>query len=160
MTVGNRSGVKKYTLGTPNRKRISKAAARGHKKGIVDQCFADPKVKTYVVHKVLQILQSEMKAMCSLQVDSILRDNTSDGIKVFNWNSFISELEKNAPLLYKILCTCTRTKQPRPNQAGTIGMCSAILMRHRCDKMNLVHKLVGLILYTGHSGKQVSTFFF
>ena len=94
MTVGNRSGVKRYTLGTPNRKRISKVAARGHKKGVVDQCFADPKVKTYVVHKVLQILQSKMKAMCSLQVGSILRDNTSDGIKVFNWNSFIGELKK------------------------------------------------------------------
>ena len=79
--------MKRYTLGTPNRKHISKAAARGHKKGVVDQCFADPKVKTYVVHKVLQILQSEMKTMCSLQVGSILRDNTSDGIKVFNWNS-------------------------------------------------------------------------
>ena len=81
--------------------------------------------------------------MCSLQVGSILRDNTSDGIKVFNWNSFIGELGKNAPLLYKILCTCTRTKQPWPNQAGTIGMCSAILMRHRCDKMNLYINLLG-----------------
>ena len=49
VTVGNHSGVKRYTLGTPNRKRISKAAARGHKKGVVDQCFADPKVKTYTV---------------------------------------------------------------------------------------------------------------
>ena len=78
MTVGNRSGVKRYTLGTPNRKRISKAAARGHKKGVVDQCFADPKVKTYVVHKVLQILQSETLVRSVFVAVAVIANTVTD----------------------------------------------------------------------------------
>ena len=29
------------------------------------------------------------------------------------------------------------------------------LLKFWCGKMNLVHKIIGLILYAGHSGKQV-----
>ena len=55
---------------------------------------------------------------------------------------FLDELEVNAPVIYKILLASTKTKKPRPNQLGVIGMCIAILLRHRCDKMNLVHKIL------------------
>ena len=144
--VANPSGVKRYNLGTPNRRRISKAAARGHKKAVVHQCFADPQVQTYTIKKVSQIIRSELKAMCSLQICSVLRNNTNGAIKSFKWSSFLDELEVNAPVIYKILLASTKTKKPRPNQLGVIGMCIAILLRHRCDKMNLVHKIIWLNL--------------
>lgn len=121
MTVTNKSGVKRYALSTPNRRHISKAAARGHKKGVVEQCFADAKVRSYTIRKVARIIQSELKTMCSSRVGSVLK-----------------------------------TRKPRSNRTGLVGMCVAMLLKHRFHRMSLVHKIMGLILYAGHSGKQVS----
>ena len=55
--VENPSGVKRYNLETPNRRRISKATARDHKKAVVHQCYADPQVQTYTIKKVSQIIR-------------------------------------------------------------------------------------------------------
>lgn len=156
MAVGNPSGVKQYNLVTPNRRHISKAAARGHKKGVVDQCFEDTKIRDYIFSKVSRIIQSELKAMCSERVSSILRNEDNEAIKTFKWDSFLSEVQLNAPILYQLLLACTKTKEPRFNRPGVIGMCMAMLLRHRSDRMSLVHKIIALILYTGHSGKQVN----
>lgn len=159
MAVGNKSGVKKYNLSTPNRRHISKAAARGHKKGVVDQCFADVNVKSYIIQKVSQIIQSELKRMCSSEVSSVLQDRSNEAIKNFQWSTLIAEVEANAPVLHELLLACTKKRHPSANynEHGVLGMCVAMLLKHRFHRMSLVHKIIGLILYTGHSGKQVKT---
>lgn len=123
---------------------------------MVDECFADAEIRRYFFHKMSRIVQSELKAMCSACVSSVLQDRSNEAIKTFQWTSLLSEVRINVPVLYRILLACTKTKKPRSNHLGVLGMCTAMLLRHRSDRMSLVHKIIGLILYTGHSGKQVN----
>lgn len=140
---------------TPNRRHISKAAARGHKQGVADQCFQDDQIFTIIVKKIERKVYEELKSLCSLKVNSILRDGSSKSVKNFKWESFLSEIQAHAPILYRIVLACTRTKHPRPNRNGLIGLCIALLAKYRCPHMNLFHKIISLVLYSGHSGKQV-----
>ena len=155
MAVQNPSGLKRYNLGTSHRRHISKAAASGHKKGVVEESFADPEVRGYIIQNISRIVQCELKAMCSMRVHSILRSKTNEALKSFKWDTYIKEIQANAPVLYQILLVSTKTRRPRINQIAVIGICTAILLKFWCGKMNLVHKIIGLILYAGHSGKQV-----
>ena len=43
-------------------------------------------------------------------------------------------------------------QKPHMNREATIGICAAIL---RYLKMNLAQKIISLVLYCGHSAKQV-----
>ena len=100
MAVQNPSGLKRYNLGTPNRRHISKAAARGHKKGVVEESFADPEVRGCIIQKISRIIQCELKVMCSMCVHSILRSKTNEALKSFKWHTYIKEIQANAPVLY------------------------------------------------------------
>lgn len=154
MAVANPSGLKQYSLGTPHRRHISKAVARGHKKAVVDECFADPVLEKYIIQKIIRVVRFELKAMCSMHVNSVLRGKTNESLKNFDWHTYLTEIQSNAPVLHKILLGSAK-KNDRVNKSGVIGMCIAILLKIRSNKMNLIHKIIGLILYTGHSGKQV-----
>ena len=67
-------------------------------------------------------------------------------------------MHEHAPTLLAILYSCTKTKQPKSNREGVIGMCAALLFKLRYHCMSLVQKLVCTMLYAGHSGKQVSKY--
>ena len=43
----------------------------------------------------------------------------------------------------------------KKNRDGSIGMCAAMILNFRNNRMSLIHKIVGLILYSGCSGKEV-----
>ena len=70
----------------------------------------------------------------------------------FNWSVIMEEMRDHAPVLLK---QSTRTKCPQPNRHSVIAMCVAMLCKLRCSDMSLVHKVISLILYAGHSSKQV-----
>jgi hypothetical protein len=142
-------------LATPHRRHISKAAARGHKKGVADHCFADKEIKSYVIRKCCRLIHAEIVSMCSCKVNSVLQNQSNEAIKSFKWSTFIEELKANAPILYEVMLACTKTRQPRGNRPGVIAMCVAILLKHRLSRMSLIHKIIGLILYAGHTEKQV-----
>ncbi len=67
----------------------------------------------------------------------------------------LGELKQYAPMLLSILSSCTTTRSPRDNRDAVIGFVSSILLKFQFGKMNTVQKLVSLILYAGHFGKQV-----
>ena len=41
------------------------------------------------------------------------------------------------------------------DDTAVIGMCAAILLRHRNTHMNLVQRIISTLLYSGHAPKQV-----
>lgn len=49
---------------------------------------------------------------------------------------------------------CTKTKSPQFNRPGTIRICIAMLLKYHYDKTCLVQKILSLVLYAGHSGKE------
>ncbi len=131
MAVANPSGLKQYNLGTPHRRHISKAAARGHKKAVVDEFFADPLLESYIL-KITRVVSCEFEAMCSIHVNSILRSKTNESLKNFNWGTYLTEIRSNAPVLYRILLGASKSKHKgMANQPRVIGMCIAILLNLR-----------------------------
>lgn len=145
---------RRYIL-TPRRKRLGKAVARGFNRSVIEECLANEKIKKHLLRKQTQLLQKEMKKMCSHEVNSVLLNKSSKALGRFTWKSLIDELSVNAPLLFHILQGCTMTRTPRNNRIATIGICATILLRFRHRNMNLVQRILSLILYAGHSGKQV-----
>ena len=126
----------------------------GHKKGVADHCYADKKVKYYIVKKISRIIRLELKAMCSKAANSVLQRDFIKSAKDFRWQTLITELKANAPILTSILHACTVNKRKK-NREGLIGMCAAMILNFHNNRMSLVHKIIGLILHSGRSGKEV-----
>ena len=95
---------------------------------------------------------------------SLLRDNSNDAIKVFSWDAVATDLQNHAPTLYNVLRGCvdverrsysTRRAPKRPSSSAVISVCGAILLRNRCERMNLVQRMVSILLSAGHASKLV-----
>ena len=123
---------------------------------ITDHCFKDEVLKEHSVNKVAQLIHLEVKKMCSHNVNSILRQTSCEALGNFHWSNVIRELQQHAPTLMTILNACTKTRRYKKNRNGVIGMCAALLLKFRYNRMSLVQKLISTILYAGHNGKQVS----
>ena len=134
---------------------MGKAIARRSKATVVRECINDPMMFKYVVNHISRILQSELRKMCSSEVNSVLKQQMPTYFQDFTWDMLLKEAELHAPVLLALMKACTKTKSPRSNRYGTMGMCIAILLKYRYDKMCLVQKILSLILYAGHSSKQV-----
>ena len=76
-------------------------------------------------------------------------------MRTFSWAKLHKELQANAPTLLSFLEMCTQTRKPRCNREGVMGMCTALLLKYRFPKMALVQRINSLLMYAGHSGKQV-----
>ena len=140
---------------TPSRKHIGKAVARGSRLAMAVECLKEPTTRKYVLKQIGVVIRNELKTMCSDSTCSILRSLDVVQLKQFSWDKLLDELKANAPVFLSILQECTRSRKPRANQDAVVCICAAILLKHRFAKMGLVQKMISLILYADHSGKQV-----
>ena len=140
---------------TPSRKTVGRAVARGSKKQVVSECMKDPKMKMYTIELMGRQLRNELISLCSNATNSTLQNQSADALREFTWGKLHSELEARAPTLLSLLQMCTHTRKPRHNRIAVIGMCVALLLKLRFHKMCLIQKILSLLLYAGHSGKQV-----
>ena len=137
---------------------MGKLLARGTRESLASQCLRQPKCRLYVLERIGQIIASEIKALCSLSFNSVLRSTDVTELKAFSWEKVLSEAKNCAPTLLQLLESCTRPRNgrsPKPSRKVVIGLCICILCRYRCPSMSLFQKIVSLILYAGHSAKQV-----
>lgn len=118
--------------------------------------MGDPQTRHHILEMIGRIIRSEMTVMCSDKTGSVLRSQSMQDLKNFKWKKLISELEKSAPVFLQLLRSCTQTRKPRENRDSVIGMCAAIVLKNRFAKMSLLQKILSLVLYAGHCGKQVS----
>ena len=139
---------------TPTRKKIGKAVVRGSKYAIVRECFTDPKTRQFVLNYLGNIICKEIKTMVSLESNSILQ---SSKLEDFKWDMLLNELNKYAPIFINLLQCLTKTKTKRSSEKAVIGMCASILLKHRYSRMSLIQKIISIILYAGHTSKQVCT---
>lgn len=140
---------------TPSRKHICKAVARQSKKTIAVESLKDPVVKKHILKKIGKEMAKEIRSVASDKAESVLRSQDADSLKTFHWDTLLQELSTFAPVLRMLLTAATKTRTPRSNTNGVIGMCAAILLNHQDPRMNLVQKINSLILYGGHCSKQV-----
>lgn len=73
--------------------------------------------------------------------------------KEFKWARVMDEMKEYAPTLLNVLLSCTN--HSRSNQTAIVCFIASILFKFRYAKMNLFQKILSLILYAGHCGKQV-----
>lgn len=118
----------------------------------------DNKTRKHVVAAVCKIVKNEIKQLCSRHTRSVQRSHDANKLKGFNWDSIINEATEHAPNLMQILMECTRTTKKHSNevQKSIVGLCISLLCKHRNPQMTLFQRIVSLILYAGHSAKQVS----
>ena len=121
------------------------------------ECLKDPVTRSHVLNQLGVIIRKEIKSMASDTTGSILRSQCVDDVKSFTWRKVTNELAIYAPTLLQILKAVTDTKTERRNRDATIAVCASVLLKYRYQNMSFVQKIVSLILYTGHSSKQVCT---
>ena len=148
-----------YVLQTSSRKKIAKLLSRGASLASISmECFRDEAARHIIIKRTVgHYIKKELAAMCSDTVNSILLQSSSNDISSFTWEKLMDELAFNAPTLLYLLQCCTTTKSKKSADA-IIGMCVALLCRHRRDRASLIQKIISLILYSGHTSKQVCCF--
>lgn len=145
-------------------KRIGRSVGRRNPGAIARQAMAHPKVKQAVIRVAGKLVRKEMMAMCKRDDPSVLRNSSREAMQSFSWDSLVDELQEKAPTFLQLLRGCIRTKRRLVSKTGRsyianentiIGLCAAILLRHRNTRMNLVQRIISVILYSGHTPKQV-----
>ena len=92
--------------------------------------------------------------MCSDKVNSILTSQSESDMKTFRWKNLMSKLSENAPVFLSLLQSLLG-QETHINRDAIIGICTAMLLKYRYSKMSLVQIILSIILYAGHSGKEV-----
>ena len=147
--------VPKYFPLTPSRKRMGRFVARGSYVAIAKQCLEDERMRKYIIKKLVNVLQVEMKRLCSNHSDSVLMSKSTDDLCSFSHDKIYTELMQHCPTLLEILEGCTNRKSPQANRKQVICVCAAILAKYRRPSMSLLQRCISLILYAGHCSKQV-----
>lgn len=135
---------------------MGKAVARSSHKTIAVECMKNKASCNHAIAIISSTIHKEIRTIASTNTQSILHCKSKDSIKNFEWRNLQMEFTKYAPVLFRILTAATKTRVHRPNQFTVIGMCFAMILKHRNPKLNLLQKIVSLILYSGHSSKEVS----
>lgn len=123
------------------------------------ECVKDKQTRKHVVSAVGQVIRKEIKELCSNRVSSVQRLRDVKSLQDFSWDTIVDEAAQHAPNLVHLLVECTKKGKKRMttriNQKSIIGICISLICKHQNHKMSLVQKMLGLILYAGHSAKQV-----
>ena len=93
--------------------------------------------------------------MCSDKVNSILASQSESDMKTSRWKNLMSELSENDPVFISLLQSCTWTRNSYINWDVIIGICTVMLLKYRYSKMSQVQRILSIIVYAGHSGKEV-----
>ena len=102
------------------------------------------------------ILQSEIAALCSDDFDSIMRLKTKGSVKDFNHiiSTINKELQTKTPTLLSLLQWCFQ-KKLSSNTDVPIATIVSIMCKHGRSSACVLQRIISLILYSGHSSKQV-----
>jgi len=163
VTIQYTDRPKSYLL-TPSRKKVGKLVARGSKIAIANQFLKDLQLRKHIATKIGKIIHDEIGVMCSNKFGSVLRNQS---VQTFSCEAVVTEMKACAPTLLSVLQVCTnghkrpkcqtqKTNTSMPDSNTIISVCTAILCRHHRPSMSLLQRVVSLILYEGHSSKQVS----
>ena len=149
--------TKSYIL-TPSRKNLGKFVARKSRNSIAIHCWKDLIIRRYILKALHITLRREICAMCSNEADSLLKSQSSESLPGFKWHQLEAELSTHAPTLKSLLHACFSNKVARQNETYLVSFCAAMMFKQRRPSMSLLHKILSVILYSGHCSKQVHNF--
>ena len=123
---------------------------------LVRECFKDDTVRKYIIRKVGSMAHNEIVTLCSDKINSTLLNPHPDMLSCFSWEELYLEISNHCPILTQVMKSGTSTRQPRTNQKAIICLCMAIMCNNRRTSMSLVQQIISVLLYTGHTSKEVS----
>ena len=108
-------------------------------------------VGKYILNEVIKLIKREIKIICSMSHDSILRDNI-EAVNHFSWETVWLELLANVPILMQILSALIPNPQ---DDKPLLCLIASMLLKRRLPKMGLVQRAISLLLYGNGNSKQV-----
>ena len=149
-------------------KQMARSIARRRYSALARQVMRNPKTRDHCLNTLEKDIQKELTCVVSLKKGtSCLRYKSLQALQSFTWEKLHRELKVKAPTLHQVLMGCINVRQrervrkgphrksTRVHKHAVLGICAAILLRHRNQNLNLVQRLLSLILNSGHAGKQV-----
>lgn len=137
---------------TPSRQALGKTLGIANRRSFVKHAFSQLRYREYLITSRGKILKSELRQLCS---KSLFLQTQKEDLCLFSWIRVCKELERKAPTINSLLQSCIRTSSSFDKQA-IVGTCVAILVKACRKSACLLQKIVSLVLYAGHAGKQVS----
>ena len=110
--------------------------------------------RSYIVKHLGKIIRAELRNLCS---NSILLNKDREALSSFSWDGITQEFQLKSPLLFTLLESCLPKAMGLDSQV-IIGTCICVLAKSRRSSASLLQRVVSLILYQGHAGKQVSIY--
>ena len=104
--------MKQFHLLTPHQRHMTKLIVRGHKEGLVDQCFGDEEIGFYIRNKTEHVIRGEVKKMRSQEFSSTTFHEGPS-------NLLMEELTLHIPTLLSVL-SASVGKQTE-NRSAIIG---------------------------------------
>lgn len=122
------------------------------------QCMKGGSVRKFMVTAIGRILRNEIAMLCCDNFDSIMRVKTKDSVKDFDLiiSTINKELQSKTPTLLSLLQWCfKKKKKSKFNIDVLIATIVSIMCKNRRPSACIIQKVISLILYSGHSSKQV-----
>lgn len=152
LTVKYPSGPKTFII-TPERRRSIIALGRRNYKSAAAKIVTNMKTHSYAMDALVRQIRREMKTICSLKHNSILRDK-HEAIQKFSWETIWLELKQQVPTLVSMV---QRLLPKAENSFLSFVMC--IILKKRCRNMCLLQRTISILLYANASNKQVMYYF-
>lgn len=115
--------------------------------------MCDVNIREYILRIIGRLVHKEVKMLCSDSVNSILKEDNPEVLKSFTWQIFQHELSTHAPIFMGVLESAS--VKSKPSSEVSVCLCAALIARSRTPTMTLPAKILSLVLYAGHSSKEV-----
>lgn len=148
----------------PKESNLAQALFSGNPTSIAKAAMSIEDVRVAVEKEILRSLNQQCSKLCRKNRPiSLFRPIPVNKLADFKWMDMISDLHRDAPLLFKILTSLvTRNDGRNKFKAGNHhhhGICTAIaiLLKERNREMCGLQSLVSLLMYSCHCEKQVQS---
>lgn len=154
--VGYPKKSKSYFL-TPSRKVIGKSLARRQGFSFAKATWQSERYRQEILRHIQRQIAMEAKRLCSSTDTCSLRGKTADFLTTIDWEELYKELSSKAPVLMSALGAVLRRHSiNQPGQKVAVCTSVAVLLFHRNRSVSLIQRATAMILYAGHSSKNVS----
>ena len=104
-----------------------------------------------------EVLHAEIAAICSDDFKSVMMVKSKSSVRSVDevMKSIHTEMKAKTPMLLSLLNSCLRTRRSRSNTDTLLVVIVSIICKHRRPSACIIQRIVSLILYSGHSTKQV-----
>ena len=138
---------------TPNRLKIGKSLARRSGSSFARHSMTNSLFRQGILKQIMISVRREMKGLC--KKDSIFTMNLKTALETFTWEHLLGIIRSIAPILFSVVSAAlTRSRSEPPTLPLLAILC--LIMKTRSQRMSLLQRLISLIMYAGHAGKQVS----